>query len=136
MDTIKHKAFSLLAKKSYFSKELEKKLLEKGFSIEEIQKLIIDLKSQGWLNDEELAERFVERQKSRGYGAKVIAHKLREKAGFSCEIAESKETALNLIKKKYLKDLPHKKNKVIAALLRRGYSYDLIKTVLGDISSE
>lgn len=138
MDALKTKAFSLLAKRSYFSRELGKKLLDKGFSEDRVESLLDLLKKQGWLNDEELAARFVKRQKAKGYGAKLIAHKLREKAGekILLEISDSKEDALNLIKKKYQKDLPYKKNKVIAALLRRGYSYELIKTLLEDISSK
>lgn len=138
MDALKTKAFSLLAKRPYFSKELRKKLLDKGFSKDRVQSLLDLLKKQGLLNDEELAARFIERQKAKGYGAKLIAHKLRERAGeaLSFEIFDSNEDALNLIKKKYQKDLPHKKNKVIAALLRRGYSYELIKTILEDISSK
>ncbi|NGX47951.1 MAG: hypothetical protein K1000chlam3_01377, partial [Chlamydiae bacterium] len=38
------------------------------------------------------------------------------------------------IEKKYRRDLPEKREKVIAALLRRGFSYDLIKTLLEDIT--
>lgn len=134
MQSIKAKAFSLLAKRAYFSKELERKLLEKGYPHQEIATLLQELREKGWLNDEELANRFVERCREKGYGARMIAFKLREKAGeVAIPIEESKEAALQLIQKKYRRDLPEKRDKVIAALLRRGFSYDLIKTLLKDI---
>jgi len=40
MVSIKAKAFALLAKKAYFSKQLRKKLLEKGYPGDEVEGLI------------------------------------------------------------------------------------------------
>ncbi len=134
MQSIKAKAFSLLAKKAYFSKELERKLREKDYPINEILPILKELKAQGWLNDEDLAARYVERLKAKGYGRRVIALKLREKAGpIEVSIEESEDAALALIEKKYRRDLPEKKEKVIAALMRRGFSYELIKNLLENI---
>ena len=81
MQSIKSKVFSLLAKRSYFSKELEKKLIERGYSKEEIKETIEYLKREGWLNDIELGKRFVDLHIKKGYGAPIIAHKLRNRAG-------------------------------------------------------
>ena len=135
MQSIKAKAFALLAKRAYFSKALSLKLQEKGYPQKEIESLLQELKSQGWLNDEELATRYVERQKSRGYGARLIALKLREKAGeIDIPIEESEEALRTFIEKRYLKDLPEKRDKVIRALMRRGYSYPLINKILTSIS--
>lgn len=134
MESIKTKAFALLAKKAYFSKQLKLKLSEKGYPQNEIEELISDLTQRGWLNDQELAGRYIEQQKQRGYGSRMIAFKLKEKAGFlEIPIAESEEALMELIKRRYLKDLPEKKAKVINSLLRRGYSYDLICNVLREI---
>lgn len=135
MSSIKNKAFSLLAKRAYFSKELAAKLREKEFPEGEITSLIEELKQQGWLNDQELAERFVSRQREKGYGARVIAQKLRMKAGeIPIEIDDGE--ILPLIEKKYLKKLPHDRNKVIASLMRRGFSYDLIDKAIRTITEE
>ena len=135
LQPIKAKAFYLLAKKSYFSKELERKLQGIGYPAKEITLLLKELQHEGWLNDAELASRFVERQKAKGYGPRMIALKLREKAGpMDIPIEESKDAARAFIEKKYRRDLPEKREKVIAALLRRGFSYDLIKTLLEDIT--
>ena len=126
-----------MAKKAYFSKELDRKLREKGYPEKEILPLLKELKAQGWLNDEDLASRYIERLKAKGYGPRVIALKLREKAGpMEVSIEESKDAALALIEKKYRRDLPEKKEKVIAALMRRGFSYELIKNLLENIRKE
>ncbi len=131
MQSLKAKAYSLLAKQAYFSKQLRKKLLEKEYPPEEVDALIEELSKRGWLNDEELATRFVQRQREKGYGARMIAKKLFDKAGpIDVPIDDSKEAALALIEKKYSSKEEHK---VVAALMRRGYSYDLIKSLLHTI---
>jgi len=130
-------AYALLAKKAYFSKQLKAKLVEKGYGEEEIASFMAQLTERGWLNDQELAERYVARQIEKGNGARVVAMKLREKAGnIDCVIEESEEALAAFVRKRYLKDLPEKKNKVIGALMRRGFSYDLIKKVLGTIMED
>ena len=66
-------------------------------------------------------------QRQKGYGAKMIALKLREKAGpIEVNLDESEEALIALIQKRYLSKLSEKREKVIQALLRRGFSYDLI----------
>ncbi|NGX39903.1 MAG: Regulatory protein RecX [Chlamydiae bacterium] len=137
MQSIVSKAFSLLARRSYFSKELIGKLLEKGYEKAEVDALIIRLQNEGWLNDLGLAERFVARQREKGYGPRVIEMKLREKGGECGVLIEESEEALSsFILKKYWKDWPEKREKVIAALLRRGHSYPLINKVLTRIGEE
>jgi regulatory protein len=131
---IKAKAYALLAKKAYFSLQLKKKLVEKGYPEGEIAALLKELIERGWVNDRELAARFIEQHKAKGYGARRIQLKLREKAGMlDLPIEDSFEEARSLVQRKYLKDLPEKRDKVIRSLMRRGYGYDLIKTVLEDI---
>lgn len=131
MESIKAKAFALLARKGYFSKQLRQKLLGKGFPAAEIEALIKELTSRGWLNDKELAARYVEQLKARGYGARRIFLQLRERAGeIDLEIEESQAVLEDLIKKKYLSKLAENRDKVIQALLRRGFSYDLISRVI------
>lgn len=137
MQTVKAVAYSLLSRRSYFSKQLKTKLLQKGFREEEIDPVLLELEAQGYLNDREQGERLIRRERGRGYGPLIIAQKLRERGGtVSLPIQVSKEDLIPLIKKKYAKRLPQEKNKVIAALLRRGYSFDLINMALRDIGRE
>lgn len=136
MESIKAKAFALLARKAYFSKQLRQKLLEKGYPKGEIEDLIAEFIRRGWLNDQELASRYVEQQRQKGYGARRIALQLREKAGqVDVQLGESEEVLVALIQKKYLGKLAENRGKVIQALLRRGFSYDLICKVLKDANS-
>ena len=135
MQSIKAKAFTLLSKKSYFTKELRAKLLEKGYPEKDIEILISELKNQNLLDDHELAARYVKLQQAKGYGARVIIQKLRQKAG-PIEVEIEDGEIESLIRKKYLRKLPDDRNKVIAALLRRGFSYDLINKALDLISEE
>ncbi|MBS0629798.1 MAG: regulatory protein RecX [Verrucomicrobia bacterium] len=131
MKSTKTKAFALLARKGYFSKQLRQKLTEKGYPEDEIEAVIAELTRRGWLNDQELANRYVEQQKQKGYGAKRIALQLREKAGqVEVDLGESEEALRDLIQKRYLSKLAVSRDKVIQALLRRGFSYDLIVRVL------
>lgn len=131
------KAYSLLARRSYFSKQLILKLREKEYPDEEINPLIEKLTERGWLNDQELAERYVQKKIEQGYGSSVIAFRLREKAGnVQVDVEPSEEALFAFVKKRYKKDLPGKKNKVIRALLLRGHSYDLINKVLHSIREE
>ena len=135
MQSIKAKASSLLARRSYFSKELKTKLLEKGYPQDEIKNLLAELTKRGWLNDQELAKRYCERLQQRGYGPRLITLKLREKAG-SLDIEpleESEEAVLSLIRKRYM---PIQRDKVFRALLRRGFSFELINKALARICEE
>ena len=137
MSPVKKKAISLLARRAYFSKQLKNKLLEKGYPLGEVEPLMVELTQQGWLNDEEMAKRFIEREKQKGYGAKMIALKLKEKGDFlKVAIEESKEAVRDLVAKRYLKQLPDRRPQVIAALMRRGLPYELILEVLETFSGD
>jgi SOS response regulatory protein OraA/RecX len=138
MQSIKAKAFSLLAKKSYFSKELKKKLLEKKYPEGEIDALLEALRAQGWINDRELAERFAQRQRDKGYGRRVIAQKLKEKAGeLELDLPDpSREELTELIERRYGKKLPQERERVIRSLLRRGFSYDLILNAIKNYTED
>lgn len=134
--SIQTKAYACLARRALFSKELFTKLKEKGYPEKEIAALVKQLTERGWLNDQDLAQRYVESQRRKGVGARLIALKLKDRAGeVACQIEDSEEELLVFVKKRYLKDLPEKKSKVIGALMRRGHSYDLIKKVLTNIDS-
>lgn len=124
-------AYRFLGRRALFSKELIAKLKQKGYEEDEIMPLIAQFTERGWLNDQELAKRYVEQQVQKGVGAQWIRLKLKEKAGkVACPIEDSEEALLQFVKKKYLNDLQTNPAKVIRALLRRGFSYALIQQAL------
>lgn len=134
MQPIKKKAYTLLARRDHFTKELRRKLKEKGFLSNEIEPLLDELTARGFLDDASLARRFAARQKEKGYGPRVIAAKLKEKAGeMDVELEEDVEVVCNLIERRYAGKEP---KKVIAALLRRGFSYGLIQNALSRIETD
>ena len=132
MQSIKAKAFFLLAKRAYFSKQLAKKLQEKGYPNTEIEELLLYFKERGWINDHELAHSYINKLRQRGYGPQVIKWKLREKMGTAFEeTIEEREEDLHLfIQKRYKNKLVDQRQKVISSLLSRGFSYELIRRVI------
>lgn len=132
-------AIKLLAKKDYFTNELEKKLNEKflGRSAE-VLSVINRLLELNYLNDEQLLEKYVKSKFEMGWGSFLIKQKLYEK-GLSIDISiinslteNSDDTRIKkLIKDKYLKNKDI--NKTIAYFCRKGYSYQYIKKLLSEV---
>lgn len=116
---------------------------------EETQKMITDkLKHLGFLNDEEFAKWWIEQRTSfRPSGARLLKMELKQK-GISDEImakwldgymaqGNEKELIKKVVEKK-LKSLKHLKEpelkqKLFQALARRGFSWEIIKEVLGEV---
>ncbi len=137
-------ALKSLAKKSYHSQEL-KRLLEESLVNEAIiDEVILECRQMGYLDDEDLIKRVVQRNKSRRDGPRKILWKIRRK-GIEDDQIEKKvedtypvEEQINQIKKlletRYRsRDLtsPVEKQKVAAALARKGFSFEIIEQVLG-----
>jgi regulatory protein len=124
---IKSYVFKLLSKRDYFSSELKNILLKKGFSEEEINHIIEYLKRNGYIDDEKLKERFIEKYLEKGKSFVYIKNKLYQK-GITDEIKISFEdelnAALNLLRFKYRKSKDFKE--VVKFLSYRGFSYDVI----------
>ena len=138
-------AYRRLAKKNQPSTELKQALVTRFVSEETASQIIQELRQKGYLNDEEWIETFVRYQLERRRGPRDIEMKLRSK-GIPEELIEQvlkdldnsedrKERIRELIQKKYhevdFSDF-HQKQKVIAALSRRGYSVGEIHEVLRD----
>lgn len=128
----------LLARRSWFSHELFKQLTQKGFSRDVVERLIATAQASGYLNDQELATRYMQSLKQRGYGKLYIMQKLRTKAGplFQFEWDEEcpVEAILAILQRRYVKQLATNdvklRNKVIAALVRKGFALDDIFSAL------
>ncbi len=140
-----NKGLDFLSRRPYGTKELIKKLCEKGHEKEASQKVCERLIELGLLNDEEyariLANDLLERK---SYSVKRIKQELAFR-GIDREIIENTVDSLDndpqksiimLVKKKYINKLNDEKGKkrTIDALMRLGYSYSDIKNALNTIS--
>ena len=140
-----NKGLDFLSRRPFGTKELIKKLCEKGHEKEASQKACERLIELGLLNDEEyariLANDLLERK---SYSIKRIKQELAFR-GIDREIVENtvdtldndpQKSIIMLVKKKYINKLNDEKGKkrTVDALLRLGYSYSDIKNALNTIS--
>lgn len=140
-----NKSLDLLSRRPYGTKELIKKLCEKGHEKESAEKACERLLELGLLNDEEyariLATDLLERK---NYGIKRIKQELNIR-GINRDIIENTIDLLDndpvnriiiLVKKKYINKINDEKGRkrTVDALMRLGYSYSDIKTALNSVS--
>jgi regulatory protein len=140
-----NKGLDFLSRRPYGTKELVKKLCEKGHEKEYAEKACERLLELGLLNDEEyariLANDLLERK---NYSIKRIKQELTFR-GVSRDIIENTIDLLDndpvsriiiLIKKKYINKINDEKGRkrTVDALLRLGYSYSDIKSALNSIT--
>ena len=140
-----NKGLDLLSRRPHGTKELVKKLCDKGLEIESAEKACDRLLELGLLNDEEFARMLAnELYERKGYGIKRIKQELVFR-GIEREIAENAIESLDIdtqtriilvIKKKYLNKINDEKGikRAVDGLIRLGYSYSDIKTALNSIS--
>ena len=141
-----NKGLDYLSHRPYGTKELIKKLCEKGHGKEAVQKACDRMTELGLLNDEEyariLANNLLERK---NYGVKRVKQELLFR-GLDREIVENTVEALDnnpeksiilVVRKKYLNKLNDEKGrrKAIDGLMRLGYSYSDIKNALNTITN-
>ena len=140
-----NKGLDYLSHRPYGTKELIKKLCEKGHEKEAAQKACDRMTELGLLNDEEyariLANNLLDRK---NYGIKRIKQELLFR-GIDREIVEKTIEALDnnpeksiilVVRKKYLNKLNDEKGrkKAVDGLMRLGYSYSDIKNALNTIT--
>ncbi|MGM0379127.1 MAG: RecX family transcriptional regulator [Bacillota bacterium] len=143
-----NKSYSLLSYKDRTTNELKEKLLNKEFNINTINKVIKKLKDLRYLDDYEYAKRYID-FKIEKMGSYKIKNKLLKKGVNERIISEllneySQEfefkKALKLAKKRNEKyeNISYKKRyqRVSGYLKRKGYSYDIINSVLEDVLYE
>ncbi len=135
------KALDYLGYKMRTEYEIRRKLQEESYNEDVIERVVEFLKKYGYIDDLKYAQSYIRqvlrlkpmgsygiKMKLREYGVKDIVI---EEALFSMEIDEE-EYAFELLKKKIgsKEDITDKeKKKYHDFLLRRGYSYDIIKSV-------
>lgn len=147
LSNCKERAIYIITNYSKTEKQLRDKLKQgKKYSDEVIDETIKFLKKHNFINDEDFAKRFIELHKNQ-YSEKVLRQKLFEK-GIDKKIIdtvfENSEELLDseeLIKKLLLKKCPDyfdrmdemdmkEKQKLLAYLYRKGFSYDNISDVM------
>ncbi len=140
-----NKGLDLLSRRPHGTKELIKKLCEKGYEKESAEKACDRLLELGLLNDEEFARMLAnELYERKGYGIKRIKQELIFR-GLDREIAENAIESLDIdtqtriilvIKKKYLNKIDDEKRRkrAIDGLMHLGYAYSDIKNALISIS--
>lgn len=142
----KEVALNLLSYRARSEKEISQKLKGKGYSQEIIEHVITDLRRVNLLNDYEFACGWIkDRLKNRPRGVALLKQELIRK-GIEKEIIEKAlnefypegeevKIASELVKKrgKRYKELDRKiaRKRMSDFLLRRGFSYEVVKEVLG-----
>lgn len=140
-----NKGLDYLSRRPYGTKELIRKLCEKGHEKEAAEKACERLLELGLLNDEEyariLSDDLINRKK---YGIKRVKQELAFR-GIDREIIENTVDTLDndaenriilVVKKKYLNKLNGEtgRKRAIDGLMRLGFSYSDIKSALGKVS--
>lgn len=129
---IRSESLKILAKRDVSSFKLEQKLLEKGFSKEEVLNEIEELKNKNLINDEKILQRMKEVYLEKGKGFFYIKYHLNNEGIEIPEIDLNEEVAsvIKAIKsKKILKsDLKDQKKKIklLLFLSRRGFRHEAI----------
>lgn len=140
MRSIKEYSLYLLAKRDYGVKELERKLVLKGYDTLEIKKMLEYYLSIGYLNDKKLIERLISYQITNNKSKKQIEVYLIAKGFDNSEVKtllnmiEFEDIEKNILEKhinRYLNtSKPIQKEKIINRLLNKGFSYYSIKKII------
>jgi len=136
-------ALSLLEYGDRTQQELRRKLKERGYSQEEIDETVSFLLEYHFLDDAAYAERYI-RSRAASKSSRMLRMEL-EKKGVDREIIdqelcgapvdEEAQVRRFLEKKGFCpeEDDPVKRRRLLAALARRGYSYDVVRHVFGEL---
>lgn len=137
--SLRQRALDYLAKREYSYIELGKKLQAYADENDDIQSLLDDFKSRGWLSDQRFTEQIVHARKAK-FGTAKIAHELREKGIadhlISDAVATLKATELENateVWRKKFKTTPQTREewaKQARFLQSRGFGFELIKKIL------
>jgi regulatory protein len=133
-----------LAMQNYYSIQLEKLLKERFISQATIQRLMAECLSWGYLNDQAWLDSFmrthIKRNSLRAISmklqAKLVSPEIIQELMEQWRNPQDEERSVRRIletryKNKNLEDFKERQ-KVIAALARKGYSFEVIRSALGD----
>jgi SOS response regulatory protein OraA/RecX len=144
-------AYRLLAQRDYSEQAISAKLLAKGFTEDEVSSTVTRLKEQNYLNDSRLAADQSERLHARGFGPAGIKAKLAQKGFLSSTIdqvlttnaamdeRDDRAAARALLASRFSADAlqqPRIYARAFRLLLRRGYSQEVVESVMGNAPSD
>jgi regulatory protein len=144
----KSAAYRLLTYRPRSRAELIGKLQEKGFDLAVIEGVLADLERYGYVNDRQFAEQWAAgRLRRRGFGRRRVERELRDKGVERDIIAETlasvwsgdiemktaRASAERKLKTLRSFDGETCRRRLAAFLERKGFSYDIIRTVLTDL---
>ena len=137
------KAVELLSYRQMSGKEMRSKLIRKGFEAEAAEAAVSKLYELRLLDDEQYAAAVVRHYTAKGYGAgrirAALAHRGVDRDYWDEALAFASGSDDKLISyiRSHLRDPDDRdqKRKVSAALYRRGYSWDEIRSALSRFSS-
>lgn len=135
---IKLSAYSMLAKRDYFKKELKNKLIEKIGFADIVEDVVEDFEGQGYLDDYEKAKSYASQHSN--YGAKKLSfifYQMGVDREIISEILEDdKDNQIEKIKQLWIKLGNKEDKKKIESILRKGFLYGDIKKVISSLKEE
>lgn len=137
----KRYALYLLSRRAMLSSDLESKLVAKGISEKAAQGIVEYCKEKGFLDDTQEIARIVAKEQRKGFGARAIQFKLRQKGvvlrnleGINEEEAVSKW--IEKLAKRIDWSDRNAANKLIAKLMRRGFSSEVVINSVNDYKNQ
>jgi len=144
-----HEAVRYVGRQPRAAQEVQQHLLGKGYEEEGAAEAVRRLKEQGYVDDRQFAQQWTEfRVRSQKKGKRWVQQELKEKGVDKEHIAEAlagmdEETeyagAYELARKKWASsanaELPARKRKLAAFLLRRGYTFSIVNRVLAALQA-
>lgn len=139
--SLRERALGCLSRREYSRLELKRKLAPHAEDEHEVEALLEDFASRGWLSEARFAEQIVHARRSK-YGAQRIAHELKEK-GVSAEavaaiLPDLRESELEIARAVWVKRFglqpqdAKERAKQIRFLMSRGFSSSIIGKVLNE----
>jgi len=142
------KAVALLASRARTEKEIADALLKNAYPEEVVARVMARLHEAGYLDDGDFAERWASSRATKGMGARRIRMELRQK-GVDADTIERTITSMDaeqlsdgalMAARKAARgkdlSLPSERQKVLAALARRGYDYAAARQALQALMEE
>lgn len=128
-------AYYLLGIKNYFKKDLYNKLYEKYRENSIVLEVLNKIEEKGYIDDYDSAKNFI--LTHRNYGIEKLRFHLIKKGVHKEIITElledSKDQQLEQLRKLTIRMKGKSKEKIIVALMRKGFTYKDIKVVLEEI---
>ncbi len=140
--SLRARALDALSRREYSRMELMRKLAPHTDNPDELNTLLDDLQTRGWLSDARFAEQVVNARQSR-YGSRKLAFELREKGVaedlINATLVNLRDTELERARavwtRKYgqIPASAQEQAKQIRFLQSRGFAWEVIRKILGAI---